>query len=182
MKRILILFVSLSSFCSFFSMSAQTAGQQQQSHSQAFDVIHQGKLDEAILVLESAVNAPNLTAAQRGRAYLLLGYAYKEKGKFQSAQRFFDRALRVMDAAGDRSSDYASALDLYAGLPTTDLDKVRKPCMKLPTLIGSCRTTLISRESTRTPRSLRSSGRNTKKPRTRSWPPELKLNWDTSQE
>jgi tetratricopeptide (TPR) repeat protein len=126
MKRVLILFVSLSSICSFFSASAQTAGQQQQSHSQAFDLIQQGQLDQAIVVLESAVNLPNLTAAQRGRAYLLLGYAYKEKGKFQSAQRFFDRALRLMDAAGDRSSDYASALDLYAGLPTTDLDKASR--------------------------------------------------------
>jgi tetratricopeptide (TPR) repeat protein len=126
MKRVLILFVSLSSICSFFSASAQTAGQQQQSHSQAFDLIHQGQLDQAIVVLESAVNVPNLTAAQRGRAYVLLGYAYKEKGKFQSAQRSFDRALRVMDAAGDRSSDYASALDLYAGLPTTDLDKASR--------------------------------------------------------
>lgn len=128
MKRVLILFVSLFSICSFFSGSAQTAGQQQQSHSLAFDLIHQGQLDQAIVVLESAVNVPNLTAAQRGRDYVLLGYAYKEKGEFQSAQRFFDRALRVMDVAGDHSSDYASALDLYAGLLmlTTDLDKASR--------------------------------------------------------
>jgi len=126
MKRVLILFVSLSSMCSLFSASAQTARQQQQSHSQAFDLIHQGQLDQAIVVLESAVNVPSLTTAQRGRAYLLLGYVYKEKGRFRSAQRFFDRALRLMDTAGDRSSDYASALDLYAGLPTTDLDKASR--------------------------------------------------------
>ena len=128
MKRVLILFVSLFSICSFFSASAQTAGQQQQSHSLASDLIQQGQLDQAIVVLESAVNVPNLTAAQRGRAYVLLGYAYKEKGEFQSAQRSFDRALRLMDAAGDRSGDYATALDLYAGLliSTTDLDKASR--------------------------------------------------------
>jgi lipopolysaccharide biosynthesis regulator YciM len=127
MKRVLILFVSLSSFCSFYSAPAQ-AGMQQRPQIHVSDLIRQGQLDRAIAVLETEVNATNRTAEQRGRAYALLGYAYKEVGKFESAQRSFDRALRLMDAGGDRSRDYATTLDVYAELlmNTGDLESAAK--------------------------------------------------------
>jgi tetratricopeptide (TPR) repeat protein len=127
MKRVLILLVSLSSICSVDFALAQ-AGMQQQLPIHVSDLIQQGHLDLAIAVLETEVNATNRTAEQRGRAYAFLGYAYKEEGKFEPAERCFNRALRLMDAAGDRSRDYATTLDVYAGLlmNTGDLESAAK--------------------------------------------------------
>jgi hypothetical protein len=109
--------VSLSSFCSH-SAPAQTVAPQP-SRAQAFDLIQQGHLDLAITVLEQEVEAPNRSTAQRGRSYALLGYAYKEQGKFEPARRAFDRALRLIEIQGKHSSDYAGTLDVYAGLLMT---------------------------------------------------------------
>lgn len=115
MKRVLTLFVSLSFICSSSFAPAQ-AGAPPQPHAQVSDLIDQGHLDLAIAVLEAEVEAPNRTDAQRGRAAALLGYAYEQEGKLTDAQRSFDRAFRLMDAARDRSTDYAATLDIYAGL------------------------------------------------------------------
>jgi tetratricopeptide (TPR) repeat protein len=115
MKRVFMFFVSLSSICSFSLASAQT-GAPEKPRIHASDLIQQGRLDVAVAVLEPEADSPNLDPLLRGRACALLGYAYKEQGKFALAQNSFDRAFRLLDAAGDRSSDYAATLDFYAGL------------------------------------------------------------------
>ena len=126
MKRILTLFVSLAFICVFFIAPAQAGAQQ--NRVSIFDLIQEGKFALAVSILRTEIDAPNRTAGQRGRAYALLGYAYKEQGNFESAQRAFDHAFRWMDATGDHSSDYAATLDFYAGLlmSTGDLDSAAK--------------------------------------------------------
>ena len=115
MKRVFALFVSLSSI-GLVSLASAQAGVPEKSHIHASDLIQQGRLDLAVAVLEPEAESQNLDALQRGRAYALLGYAYKEQGKFELAETAFDHAFRFMDAAGDRSTDYAATLDFYAGL------------------------------------------------------------------
>jgi tetratricopeptide (TPR) repeat protein len=127
MKRNLSLFVSLLFICSSSFVPAQT-GEPQKPFSRAFDLVQQGQLELAVSVLKVEVETPERTVAQRGRAYSLLAYAYKEQGNFPLAQKSFDRALRLMDEAGDHSNDYAATLDFYSGMlmSTGDLDAAHK--------------------------------------------------------
>ena len=127
MSRIKMLLVSLALICSSSFVSAQ-AGARPTPVAEAAALVMQGKLDQAISTLQGEVDAPDRTDAQRGRAYSVLGYAYREQGKFAAAEKAFDRALRLMDKAGDRSSNYAATLDFYAGMlmSTGDLDTASK--------------------------------------------------------
>jgi tetratricopeptide (TPR) repeat protein len=127
MKPFVSLFVSLVFIC-LSSFAQAPASAPQSPFTTAVDLVDQGKLSLAASVLEKEVQVPNRTNLQRGRACALLAYTYKEQGRFDLAEKAFDRALRLMDKAGDRSNDYAATLDFYAGMlmTTGDFDTAAK--------------------------------------------------------
>lgn len=112
MKRIITLFVSLAFICLLHCAAAQTGAPQKQLT--VVDLIRQGRIEFAISLLQEGALASDRTAAQRGRTYAMLGYAYQEEGKLEAAQRAFDRAIHLLEAAGDNSTDYSATLDIYA--------------------------------------------------------------------
>jgi tetratricopeptide (TPR) repeat protein len=121
MKRIITLFVSLAFICHLHCAAAQTGAPQRQLT--VVDLIQQGRIEYAISLLQEEALASDRTAAQRGRTYAMLGYAYQEEGKLEAAQRAFERAIHLLEAAGDDSTDYSGTLDFYAEtlLSTGDL-------------------------------------------------------------
>ncbi len=76
----------------------------------------QGQFDAAINLGRIITGSGQPNAIELGRAYLTLGVAYREEGKFADAQRAFDQSIRVLKAESKDVTDYASALDNYGGL------------------------------------------------------------------
>ena len=75
-----------------------------------------GQFDAAINVGRLITTSGQLTRVELGRAYLALGFAYSQEGRFTDAQAAFEQSLRVLKAEPQAASDYASALENYAGL------------------------------------------------------------------
>ena len=110
MRVFAALFLSASSL----SILAQTTNNQ--SLTLAYDLIQQGRPENAAVILSNLANSPTLTPSERGRAQTLLGLALKDQGHFHAAEQSFETALRLLDTPGHPTSDYASALDHDAGL------------------------------------------------------------------
>jgi tetratricopeptide (TPR) repeat protein len=87
----------------------------------AIDFVQHGQFEDAVNVLKPVVGnepqgAKQLSGVELGRAYVVLGDAYKEEGKFAEAQSAFEQSLRILEQDGGHKGDYASALENYAGL------------------------------------------------------------------
>jgi tetratricopeptide (TPR) repeat protein len=76
----------------------------------------QGQFDAAINLGRLIITSGQLNGVELGRAYLALGFAYREEGRFTEAQAAFEQSLRVLKAEPQAASDYASALENYASL------------------------------------------------------------------
>lgn len=76
----------------------------------------QEHFDEAIAVAKSAIDSNQLNGVERGRAYIELGFALRMEDRLIEAQTAFEHAIRVLESDPANASDYASALDNYAGL------------------------------------------------------------------
>lgn len=113
MKRTLAVFVSLFSICAF-PLVAQVDTQKQLAR--AVDLIQHGRAQIAVAVLSSVAESHDASDAERGRAWALLGYAYHQERQFLNAENAFHSAFHLLDVAGARRYDYASALTYYAGL------------------------------------------------------------------
>lgn len=68
------------------------------------------QFDKAISTVQSLIDSNTLAPADLGRAWLLLGSAYRELGEFTKARQSFEEAARLFEAQNLRD-DYASALD-----------------------------------------------------------------------
>jgi tetratricopeptide (TPR) repeat protein len=88
----------------------------QEQFSRAFLLEQQGHFDSAIRGFQPLVESDALTLDQRGRGWSLLGYAYKELGKYQEARNAYERALHIFEGDAQHRNDYANALDCLAGL------------------------------------------------------------------
>jgi tetratricopeptide (TPR) repeat protein len=99
-------------------ISPATWGQEsvQEQFSQAFLLEQQGHFDSAVRGFQPLVASDALTPEQRGRAWTLLGYAYKELGQYQEARNAYERALHIFEGDATHRKDYADALDCLAGL------------------------------------------------------------------
>jgi tetratricopeptide (TPR) repeat protein len=76
----------------------------------------QGRFGEALVAAKSVTDSSQLGGIELGQACIMLGAAYRFEGKFIEAQVAFERALRILGGDPKNASDYASALDNYAGL------------------------------------------------------------------
>ena len=110
MRVFAALFLSASSLAVF----AQTTNNQVLTR--AYDLIQQGRSENAAVILTNLANSPTLSPSDRGRAQTLLGLALEDKGRYQAAEQSFETALRLLGTPGQPNSDYASALDHDAGL------------------------------------------------------------------
>jgi tetratricopeptide (TPR) repeat protein len=97
---------------------------------EAIEFERRGQFDAAINVLKPVVaqhqdhepqghepqDVQQLSGVELGRAYIVLGGAYKEEGRFSEAQSAFEQSLHILEQDGGHGGDYASALENYAGL------------------------------------------------------------------
>jgi tetratricopeptide (TPR) repeat protein len=68
------------------------------------------QFDKTISTVQSLIDSNTLPPADLGRAWLLLGSAYRELGEYTKARQSFEQAARLFEAQNLRD-DYASALD-----------------------------------------------------------------------
>jgi tetratricopeptide (TPR) repeat protein len=82
----------------------------------AFILERQGHFDEAIAAVKVVIDSDQLSGVELGRAWIMLGFACRFEGEFTEAQIAFERSLQILEHDPEHVSDYASALDNYAGL------------------------------------------------------------------
>jgi tetratricopeptide (TPR) repeat protein len=75
-----------------------------------------GHFDAAINAIKLAIDSNQLSSVELGRAYIMLGIAYHQQGKFTEADAAFERSLRLLEHDPKHESDYAEALNNYGGL------------------------------------------------------------------
>lgn len=112
MKR-LIMSIALVFYCSL--ASAESSGNDPAAAT-VLELIDKGKYDSAISLLTPVTESSSVDSAVRGRAWTLLGFAYKEAGQFQKARRCYEQALSSFgdDPAADR--DRAATFDNFGSL------------------------------------------------------------------
>jgi tetratricopeptide (TPR) repeat protein len=76
----------------------------------------QGQFDSAVNTINLLINSHQLNGAELGRAYIMLGFAYREEEEFNDAQFAFEHSLQILEHDPDHIGDYATALNDYAGL------------------------------------------------------------------
>lgn len=64
--------------------------------SQAFDLVQQGQFSAAVDTTKSLVDSGALQGVELGRAWALLGFAYKEQGEFAAAHRALDESIHIL--------------------------------------------------------------------------------------
>jgi tetratricopeptide (TPR) repeat protein len=106
--------ISILAWLTCTALFAQTTPQQELRNCLVLE--QKAQFDEAIIAGKSALTSGQLTEAEMGRAYIMLGFAYHEEGKFNDAQTAFEQSLRIFEHDTEHLTDYASALDDYGGL------------------------------------------------------------------
>jgi tetratricopeptide (TPR) repeat protein len=84
--------------------------------SDAFKLDMQGNFAEVIQIAEPLTADPSLAAIERGQAWMLLGIAYHQQGKFQQAANAYDQSLHLLGANPENSAHYAATLIAYGTL------------------------------------------------------------------
>jgi len=112
MARIHRLF--LTSFIACVTLWAQE-NVPQQLH-QPFLLEQQGQFDQAVQMLQPLIDTGELRGPDRGKAWTLLGAAYKEQGQFQQAQHAYEQGLHIFERDEQDIADYASTLEYLAAL------------------------------------------------------------------
>jgi len=99
-------------------LSPASSGQESvhEQFTQAFLLEQQGQFEPAVHSFQLLVESDALSLAERGRALTLLGYAYRETGRYQESQSAYERALSIFEGDAQYREDYANALDCFAGL------------------------------------------------------------------
>jgi tetratricopeptide (TPR) repeat protein len=82
----------------------------------ALGLIEMARYQAAISVLAPIAKSPSTDNVVRGRAWTLLGFAYKEGGEFQQARRCYEEALRVFEGGAALDADRAATLDYLGSL------------------------------------------------------------------
>jgi tetratricopeptide (TPR) repeat protein len=98
----------------------------------SLNLIKQAQFLPAINELEALTSANGLTRLEQGRAFTLLGYCYKENGRFEAAQRSYERAIALVENNSDARLDYANAMNNLADLyrDTNRLDQAKQAWQK----------------------------------------------------
>jgi Tfp pilus assembly protein PilF len=76
----------------------------------------QGQFESAANIINPVIDSHQLDGVELGRAYIMLGFAYREVGKFNQGRSAFERALQILEHDPEHIGDYATALNDFAGL------------------------------------------------------------------
>jgi tetratricopeptide (TPR) repeat protein len=112
MRHALQLFAANFLICIMVGRQAQS----QTTLQDALQLENQGHYDTARNVIQQVIESGRLDHVELGRAYIMLGFAYRSQGKFLLAQSAFEQAIRILKNDPATQGDYASALENYAGL------------------------------------------------------------------
>ncbi len=82
----------------------------------AFQLDGQGQFARVMEVAKPLTSATTLTTAERGKAWLVLGHAYHQEGRFQDAATAYEQSLRLLENHGSNGAAYAAALVTFATL------------------------------------------------------------------
>jgi tetratricopeptide (TPR) repeat protein len=74
-----------------------------------------GEFEAADQIVRVTIGTGQLSGAELGRAYSILGVACQEEGHLSEAQLAFDRSLRMLEPDSAHIEDYAAALENYGG-------------------------------------------------------------------
>jgi len=83
---------------------------------QPFFLEEQGQFDKAIQILQPLVDSGAFTGSDLGKAWTLLGVAYKEQGQFEQAQHAYEQGLQIFERDTRYAANYASTLECFAAL------------------------------------------------------------------
>jgi tetratricopeptide (TPR) repeat protein len=83
---------------------------------QPFLLEQQGQFDKAIQILQPLVDSGAFTGSDLGKAWTLLGAAYKERGQFHQAEHAYEQGLHIFERDKQHTADYASTLEYFAAL------------------------------------------------------------------
>jgi len=83
---------------------------------QAFVLEQQGQFGEVIAITKPLTESSQLSSVEVARACITLAVAYEGEGEFVEAREAFERSLHILDHDPEHTTDYAAALDNYAGL------------------------------------------------------------------
>jgi tetratricopeptide (TPR) repeat protein len=90
----------------------QNSGEQQLER--AHNLEQKGQFEQAVAILRPLASTQHLTAAEQGKAEILLGYAYQEESDFVNARRSYEQAARLFRNEPSEKADYGTALDNLA--------------------------------------------------------------------
>jgi tetratricopeptide (TPR) repeat protein len=109
----LCLFLSI--ICAAHSrLPAQENSAQQLTRLSALE--QKGQFTDVIQPALHLISSNTLSESESGRAQLILGIAYHQKGDFTQAQSAYEKAVQVLSGNQADARDYAAALDNFARL------------------------------------------------------------------
>jgi tetratricopeptide (TPR) repeat protein len=76
----------------------------------------QGQFDKAIAIAKQLTGSGRLSGLELGRAWIVLGVAYKDQGKFAEGQKAFEQSLHILEGDPRFVTDYSAALENYGEL------------------------------------------------------------------
>ena len=76
----------------------------------------QGRFEEAVEQARPLLESDQLTERERGRGWVVLGFAYQHQGEFQEATTAYENAIRILEKRNEDAADYASALSAFGTL------------------------------------------------------------------
>lgn len=111
MKRLIVIIALLAQFHLSFgeeNLNAVVAN--------AFDLLEEGRYETAISMLTPIAQSPSTDKVIRGRAWTVLGFAYKQDGQFEQARRCYEQALTIFNESATFDSDRSATLDYFGNL------------------------------------------------------------------
>ena len=95
---------------------AQVNPQKQLQQACAFE--KEGQFDKAIAIAKELADSGRVSGLDLGRAWIVLGAAYKDQGRFVEGQKAFEQSLHILDRDPRYVADYSAALQMYGDLYT----------------------------------------------------------------
>ena len=90
---------------------AQVNPQKQLQQACAFE--KEGQFDKAIAIAKELADSGRVSGLDLGRAWIVLGAAYKDQGRFVEGQKAFEQSLHILDRDPRYVADYSAALQMY---------------------------------------------------------------------
>jgi tetratricopeptide (TPR) repeat protein len=106
----------LTLFLAFLACSPLLAQINPDELRQAFVLEQQGQFGKVIAITKPLIESNQLSGIELARACITLAVAYEGEGELADARDAFERSLQILDHDPEHTTDYAAALDNYAGL------------------------------------------------------------------